>query len=327
MRVGLIGMGNMGSAIGNLVAKNGFEVIGWEHNPDVVYEINNERVNSRYLPGIDLSPKLSATTELQRVGESCDIVFVAIPSVFIKATLEPIREHLREDVILVNMTKGIDRETGLTSFQTITALFPTRRKVMLSGPSIANEFAREMPTVVVLAGEQRNDLLTVARVLDSDCFRTRFSDDAIGVELGGILKNIYTIGLGLFDGKKITSVNFRAVYLTIAMEEIARIGVAMGAKIETFLYLAGIGDLLATSLSQHSHNRKMGEYLAHGLSLAEIEEKMGVLSEGYNTLQIVLYIAEKLHVSMPLAKGLWDVINGRYEAEKFIKSFIRDFVE
>ena len=327
MRVGLIGMGNMGSAIGNLVAKNGFEVIGWEHNPDVVYEINNERVNSRYLPGIDLSPKLSATTELQRVGESCDIVFVAIPSVFIKATLEPIREHLREDVILVNMTKGIDRETGLTSFQTITALFPTRRKVMLSGPSIANEFAREMPTVVVLAGEQRNDLLTVARVLDSDCFRTRFSDDAIGVELGGILKNIYTIGLGLFDGKKITSVNFRAVYLTIAMEEIARIGVAMGAKIETFLYLAGIGDLLATSLSQHSHNRKMGEYLAYGLSLAEIEEKMGVLSEGYNTLQIVLYIAEKLHVSMPLAKGLWDVINGRYEAEKFIKSFIRDFVE
>lgn len=327
MRVGLIGMGNMGSAIGNLVAKNGFEVIGWEHNPDVVYEINNERVNSRYLPGIDLSPKLSATTELKRVGESCDIVFVAIPSVFIKATLEPIREHMSEDVILVNMTKGIDRETGLTSFQTITLLFPTRRKVMLSGPSIANEFAREMPTVVVLAGEQRDDLLSVARVLDSECFRTRFSDDAIGVELGGILKNIYTIGLGLFDGKKITSVNFRAVYLTIAMEEIARIGVAMGAKIETFLYLAGIGDLLATSLSQHSHNRKMGEYLAHGLSLAEIEEKMGVLSEGYNTIQIVLYIAEKLHVSMPLAKGLWDVINGRYEAEKFIKAFIRDFVE
>ena len=195
---------------------------------------------------------------------------------------------------------------------------------MLSGPSIANEFAREMPTVVVIAGERRNDMLKVAHVLDNECFRTRFSDDATGVELGGILKNIYTIGLGLFDGKEITSVNFRAVYLTIAMEEIARIGVAMGAKIETFLYLAGIGDLLATSLSQHSHNRQLGEYLAHGYSLAEIKEKMGVLPEGFNTLQIVLYIAEKLHISMPLARGLWDVIHGRYEADKFIKAFIKD---
>ena len=198
---------------------------------------------------------------------------------------------------------------------------------MLSGPTIANEFAREMPTVVVLASERPNDLLKVAQVLDNDHFRTRFSDDASGVELGGILKNIYTIGLGLFDGKQITSVNFRAVYLTIAMEEIARIGEAMGAKIETFLYLAGIGDLLATSLSQHSHNRQLGEYLAHGLSLEEIKEKMGVLPEGFNTLKTVLYIAEKLHISMPLARGLWDVIHGRYEADKFIKAFIKDFVD
>jgi glycerol-3-phosphate dehydrogenase (NAD(P)+) len=141
------------------------------------------------------------------------------------------------------------------------------------------------------------------------------------------LKNIYTIGLGLFDGQEITSVNFRSVYLTIAMEEIARIGVAMGAKIETFLYLSGIGDLLATSMSEHSHNRQLGEYLAYGYSLEEIKDKMGVLPEGYNTLQIILNIAEKMHISIPLAKGLWDVIHGRYQPDKFIQAFIKDFVE
>ncbi len=327
MLVGLIGLGNMGTAVANLVASNGYDVLGWEFDSEVVDEVNDIGKNSRYLPGIDLSPNLRATSEIQKVASGCELIFVAIPSVFIRPTLEPTQEILREDVIIVNMAKGIDGETGLTSFQTIGSLFPNNRKVMLSGPSIANEFARDMPTVVVIAGERRNDMLKVAHVLDNECFRTRFSDDATGVELGGILKNIYTIGLGLFDGKQITSVNFRAVYLTIAMEEIARIGVAMGAKIETFLYLAGIGDLLATSLSQHSHNRQLGEYLAHSYSLAEIKEKMGVLPEGFNTLQIVLYVAEKLHISMPLARGLWDVIHGRYEADKFIKAFIKDFVE
>lgn len=327
MRVGLIGMGNMGTAIANLIAVNGFEVLGWEHNSSVVDEINDQGVNSRYLPGIDLDSKLRATNDIVSVAGSSDLIFIAIPSAFIKATLEPLQDHMPEEHIVVNMAKGIDRVTGLTSFQTIGSIFPGNRKVMLSGPTIANEFARGMATVVVLASERRDDLLQVAHVLDNECFRTRFSDDTIGVELGGILKNIYTIGLGLFDGKEITSVNFRSVYLTIAMEEIARIGVAMGARIETFLYLAGIGDLLATSMSQHSHNRQLGEYLAYGYSLEEIKGKMGVLPEGFNTLQIVLYIAEKMHISLPLAKGLWDVIHGRYQADKFIKAFIKDFVE
>ncbi len=327
MLVGLIGLGNMGTAIANLIASNGFEVLGWEYDLKVVSEINDQGKNSRYLPGINLSHNLKATSEINQVASSCEIIFIAIPSVFIRPTLEPVQGILSQNATIVNMAKGIDANTGLTSFQTIGSLFPTNRKVMLSGPTIANEFAREMPTVVVLASVRPNDLLKVSQVLDNDHFRTRFSDDASGVELGGILKNIYTIGLGLFDGKQITSVNFRAVYLTIAMEEIARIGEAMGAKIETFLYLAGIGDLLATSLSQHSHNRQLGEYLAHGLSLEEIKEKMGVLPEGFNTLKTVLYIAEKLHISMPLARGLWDVIHGRYEADKFIKAFIKDFVD
>ena len=327
MHTGIIGLGNLGTAIGNQIAANGHHVTGWEYNPDVALEINQRRTNTRFLPGIDLHPDLCATTDLGEVFAKSEVVFISIPSAFVKTTLLLIRQQVGPHVLLVNLAKGIDGETGLTSFQTISNLFPANRRVMLSGPSIANEFARQMPTVVVIAGQSKSDLLLVARLLENDTFRTRFSTDEIGVELGGILKNIYAIGLGLFDGKQITSINFRAVYLTLAIEEITSIGVSMGAKIETFLYLSGIGDLLATSLSEHSHNRRMGELLAQDLSLAQIEQKMGVAPEGYNTLRSMLYIAEKLHVAMPLAKGLWDVIHGRYTAEKFITSFIRDFVE
>jgi len=327
MRTGIIGLGNLGSAVANLVAGNGHQMVGWEYNAAVVDEINRQHTNGKYLPDVVMHQNLTATADLAAVFQNTEVVFIAIPSVFVQRSLQPLRGQIAPEIVLVNMAKGIDGATGLTSFQTLSGMFPDNPRVMLSGPSIANEFAQQLPTVVVVAGQNKADLMRVARALDNDHFRTRFSDDEIGVELGGILKNIYAIGLGLFDGEQITSVNFRSVYLTLAIEEITRIGVALGAKVETFLYLSGIGDLLATSLSGHSHNRRMGELLAQGLSRAAIEKEMGVTPEGYNTLRSMLYIAEKMHVAMPLAKGLWDVINSRYSANKFIHSFIRDFVE
>jgi glycerol-3-phosphate dehydrogenase (NAD(P)+) len=327
--VGLVGLGNLGTAIANLVTTNCCGVVGWEYDNEVVDEINTRHTNNRFLPGIELSPHLVATDDVHEVFQKSQIVFIAIPSKFIRPTLQPVLDAgtATRHTIMVNMAKGIDANTGLTAFQTVRDLFPENPCVMLSGPSIANEFAHGLPTIVVLASRDRAHLVPVARVLDTRHFRTRFSDDAVGVELGGLLKNIYAIGLGLFDGKEITSVNFRSVYLTIALEEMTRIGVALGAQAETFAYLSGLGDLLATSLSEHSHNRRLGEYLSQDLALETIQERMGVLPEGYNTLRIILDIAEKLHVSLPLAKGLWDVIQAQLEAETFIFSFIRDFVD
>ena len=327
MIVGLVGLGNLGSAIANLAANNGHPVIGWEYNSEVVDEINQAHTNAAYLPGIDLSPDIEATTDLSRVWQETSLVFIALPSVFIERTLAPGRSLVPTSTIIVNMAKGIQADTGQTSFQVMRQLFPHNRLVMLSGPSIATEFARGLPTVVVIASDHMSNLVPVASVLDNRSFRTRFSADTIGVELGGILKNIYAIGLGLFDGADIRSVNFRAAYLTLALEEITRLGVAMGAMAETFSYLAGLGDLMATSLSTHSHNRHLGEQLAKGRTLAEVKTEMQVLPEGYNTLKVTLFIAEKMHVSLPLAKGLWDVINGRYQAQQFIDAFIRDFVD
>jgi glycerol-3-phosphate dehydrogenase (NAD(P)+) len=327
VKVGLIGLGNVGTAIANLIASNGYRVLGWEYHEAVVTEINTQQVNTRFLAGVKLNPDLTATTNLDEVVAQSDVLFLGIPSLFIRKTLEPVSNRIPDRTILVNLAKGVDQETGLTAFQTLSVLLPHHHRMMLAGPAIANEFARGMPTVVVLAGSPLPDQLQVARLLDNPYFRTRLSDDAIGVELGGILKNIYTIGLGLFDGRRITSVNFRSVYLTIALEEITRIGVALGGRAETFAYLAGLGDLLATSLSEHSHNRRMGELLAEGHTLDKVKEVMGVVPEGYNTMKFALSIAEKLHVPLPLAKGLWDVIHGTSSTERFIYSFTKDFVE
>ena len=326
-KIGVIGLGNMGCATANLIASNGYDVIAWEYNKDVVSEVNEKHENKRFLPDIKLSERLRATSNINELFENCKIIFIAIHTRFIRATLSRVKSLVSDDVVFVNLAKGIEPETGLTTCQLLKELFPENKIIMLSGASIANEFSRGMATVVVLAGEDRETLLKISRLLDNDYFRTRFSDDITGVELGGILKNIYAVGLGIFDGKGIKSINFRSAYLTIALEEMTRLGVALGAKKETFFYFSGLADLIATSMSEHSHNRTLGELLAKGYKLEEIEKKMGVIPEGYNTLKYMLYIAEKHHVSLPLAKNLWEVMNARESVDRFIRTFIRDFLE
>ena len=323
MHVGFIGLGNFGTAVANLAALNGYRVTGWEFHADVVQAINETHINERFLAGISLSPALEATSDLRAVARTSDVLFVAIPSAYIRSTLEPVRDLVGPETLIVNLAKGMDKKTGQTAFQLLSDVFPENSKALLSGPSIANEFARGIPTTVVLAGADRKDLLLIARILDTDTFRTRFSEDVIGVELGGILKNMYAIGLGMFDGIGIESINFRATYLTLGLEEIARFGTAMGGRVESFLYLAGVGDLLATSMSEHSHNRHFGELLGSGHGLQAIEADMGVLPEGYGTIQQVLYMAEKMHVDVPLARGLWDVMEGTTPAAAYIDAIVR----
>lgn len=324
MTVGVVGLGNMGTAMANLIASNGHRVIGWEYHARIVDEINRDHVNSRFLPGVMLHVNLTATPSLHDIVPTCDVVFIAVPSSYLRATLEPVIDQLQGEVVLVNLAKGIEQQTGLTAFQMLTRLFPRQRRIMMGGPAIANEFSRGMPTVVVLAGTGDPELRRVSSLLETTYFRTRYSDDEIGVELGGILKNVYAIGLGMLDEKGVTSRDFWSVYLTLALEEMAHIGVRLGAKRDTFFSLAGMGDLLATSLSAHSHNRTLGELIAKGFTVEAIGRQMGVLPEGYHTMTTLRHLAEKHHMAIPLASGLWDVVEGRCDVEGFLDHCMRD---
>jgi len=168
MRAGMIGFGNLGSAVANMIAWNGYDVLGWEYNPSVVEEVNSLHTNNSYLQGVPLDPRLKATKDLNEVFAACEIVFLAIPSIYIQSTLGGLAGQVDKRVIIVNMAKGIDRQTGLTAFQTVASIFPSNPKIMLSGPAIANEFAHQKPTVVVLAGSEFDCMLKIAHMMDND---------------------------------------------------------------------------------------------------------------------------------------------------------------
>jgi glycerol-3-phosphate dehydrogenase (NAD(P)+) len=325
MKIGMIGLGNMGTAIANNIARNGHKVVGWDYFQDVADEVNKSHKNTKCLKCISkLSPNLSAATDVNKVLADKDIVFVALPSTYIINVLNnTCNTVISPSTIVVNLSKGLEETTYRTSSELLKTVFCQNEIIVLSGPSIANEFARDLPCGVVLAGKSRETLYKVAQVVETAKFRTRFSDDVIGVEWSGILKNIYAIGLGIIHGAKIDSINFEAAYLTRALEEMADLIEALGGHKKSVYYLAGLGDLIATSLSEHSHNRMLGELLAKGLTFDQAKKKMGVLPEGLKALRVATYLAEKYHTAMPVAEGIHRVIEGDLKPLDLVNKFMR----
>ncbi len=320
MKVSIIGLGNLGSAVAYVVAGNGHNVRCWEYDAAVVDEVNSQHRNQRYLADRVLPATVTATTAVAEVLVDTELVFITLPARFIEAVLTPHIALLNGDISLVNMAKGINPETGETAFQLLSRLFPAHPRVMLAGPSLANEFVRGVSTGLVAASDHGEAIERVQLALNNAHFFVQASNDPVGVELGGILKNIYALGMGMFaDG----GMNFTGAYLTQALAEMKTLGVALAARSETFDGLAGIGDLIATSLSDHSHNRTMGGLVAEGLSLAEVEQRMGILPEGYHTLSIALSLASERQVAMPVASLLDAVIRGERAASTFQDAFVQ----
>lgn len=320
MSTGIIGMGNMGSALANLIANNGHAVIGWEYDESVVEQINRQH-SSRYLPGIRLSGRIAATHELTDVISQCQVIFITLPSRFIETTLKPVIAQLPASTIVVNIAKGLDAASGETAFNRLTRLLPNNRCVHLSGPSIANEYARGMPTAVALASHHPGILPSLSALLDCMHFKTQHSTDPTGVELGGVLKNIYALGLGLLSAEA-DNINFKGAYLTMALQEMQALGVALGAQPGSFLGIAGVGDLIATALSEHSHNVHMGKLLASGKPVEAVEQAVGTLPEGYYTLLAALQLARQHGIQIPLAASLLDVIKQRCQPAEVIQQVI-----
>ncbi len=309
MRFGILGAGAWGTALALVVRRGGGEALIWAHEADVVQSINDEHANPRFLPGVALDPAIRATTTLEDLARF-DAVLVVTPAQHLRSALGQLAPHLKDATPLVLCAKGIEQETGLLMSELATSLAPRQPLAVLSGPSFAHEVAHELPTAVVLASKARDLGGVLADALASRRFRPYLSDDPIGAELGGAIKNVLAIAAGIVEGARLGD-NARAALITRGLAEMLRLGLAKGARSETMTGLSGLGDLVLTCTGGQSRNHGLGVALGQGKSLAEALGPGPAVVEGVATAAAVVRLASRLAVEMPIAAAVDAVLRGR----------------
>lgn len=310
MKVAVLGAGGWGTTLAILLHYNGHDVTLWEHKKSYAKQLNSSRENIVYLPNVRIPPEILITNNLKDACYNKNLIVLAIPSQYIRGVIEKLEFKLIKNSILVNVSKGIENKTLLTISQVITNVFPQIKKkqlAVLSGPSHAEEVSKRIPTAVVVASEDIETAKTVQIAFMNSFFRVYASTDLIGVELGGAFKNVIAIGAGIIDGAGFGD-NTKAAIMTRGIAEITRLGLAMGAKLETFAGLSGMGDLIVTCMSKHSRNRYVGEQIGKGLKLKEILKKMIMIAEGVETTRSVVNLAKKLKIETPIANEVYKIL-------------------
>lgn len=306
LRLSFLGGGSFGTAMSNLAARNGCDSTLWVRNKRTVKSLHKTRVNKKYLPDYTLDDRLKYEHDLKAAVEDKDIIFVAVPSSAFRETLKKIRPYLTGQSV-VSLTKGMEKDTFCLMSDIIKQELPEVNYGVMSGPNLAVEIMQNMPSASVIASESEFLRHAVQSALHSAFFRVFASDDVKGVELGGALKNIYAIAMGMAASYSVGE-NTKAMLLTRALAEMSRFGVASGANPLTFLGLSGVGDLYATCSSELSRNYRIGNMLGKGMSLEAAIKKLGQTAEGVNTIQQVHEKATKLGIYMPITHALYAVI-------------------
>lgn len=304
MEIAVVGSGGWGTAISMLLHENRHEVtlISWsqEESENLARTLTNP-----FLPGVDLPEDIRYTADPAAVKE-CTLVVVVPPSFAIRSTAEKIAPYLRPDVILVSATKGIEPDTGKRMSE-IVAEVTGKKVVVLSGPSHAEEVSRRVPTGVVAACEDRLMAEIVQEVFMNEHFRVYTSSDPLGVELGAAMKNVIALCAGVCDGLGYGD-NTKALLMTRGLTEVARLGMKLGSRTDTFAGLAGIGDLIVTCTSMHSRNRRAGILIGNGMAVDEAMKEVGSVVEGYYATQAVKLLADRMGVDMPITQAAYRVL-------------------
>ncbi|WP_248925410.1 NAD(P)H-dependent glycerol-3-phosphate dehydrogenase [Paenibacillus hamazuiensis] len=309
-KVSVLVAGSWGTALASVLADNERDVTLWSRNGQQVDEINTSHTNIRFLPDVSLSPRIRATRSMEEAVSGAEAVIVVAPSAAMKDVASAMRPFLQPETLLIHATKGFEAES-LDRMSTVIAKalpeYDSRRIVVLSGPSHAEEVIRRSPTTVVVASELPDAAEHAQDLLINSYFRVYTNSDVVGVEVGGALKNIIALGAGLSDGLGFGD-NAKAALVTRGLAEISRLGSAMGGNPLTFSGLAGVGDLIVTCTSKHSRNWRAGSMLAQGLSLDEVLARMGMVVEGVKTTQAAYRLARRYDVEMPIAAELHRVL-------------------
>ena len=303
MRIAIVGAGNFGTAIANIVARGGIDVHLWMRDEAQLADIREHGENRRYLPGHALDRRVLPTADLEAAVGASELVFVTVPSASFRTVANDLKAVAQPDTGVISATKGIDASGFQLMSQILEQALPKARIGVISGPNLAEEMADGRFTGTVVASRHGELRSTVQDVLKSPTFRVYTSEDVYGVELGGALKNIYAVVCGLATALDVGQ-NALAMLVTRSLAEMGRFAVALGANPLTFLGLAGVGDLFATCTSPLSRNFQLGAKLAQGASLEEAMTDLGKLAEGVNTVRVVCAKSAELGVYMPLACAL-----------------------
>ena len=308
LKAALLGGGSWGTTVASLIARNA-PVTLWARDEATVHEINTEHSNTKYLPGARLSSKLVATQSIEEAVAPCDVLVMGVPSQHFRSVLQQAREHLRPWVPVNSLTKGLELSTGLRMTEVIQEEMPGHPVGVLTGPNLAREIIQGQAAASVMAMEDEIIVRELQQLFHSGLFRVYTNTDLVGCELGGVLKNIIAIAVGMGDGQGAGD-NTRSALITRGLAEIIRLGVAMGGRPETFSGLAGMGDLIATCTSAQSRNHHVGFELGKGRSLEEIIEEMVMVAEGVKSAPTVMALGKKYGVKMPITRDVLSVLEG-----------------
>ena len=310
MKIGVVGAGSWGTALANLLACKGFPVDLWVFEEEVQQQIMDRRENEIFLPGIRLSDNLVPSNDIGSVVADKDFLVTVVPSHLVRTVAGEMAPLVSPDTIVVSASKGIENKTHLTMTQVLAEMMPSLSPdnfSVLSGPSFAREVATDVPTVVTVAGRDPEVAMRVQHIFATPYFRVYTSDDPMGVELGGAVKNVIAIAAGIIDGLGL-GLNTRAALITRGQTEIRRLGLKLGANPRTFTGLAGIGDLILTCTGDLSRNHTVGKKIGQGKSLKAILSEMRMVAEGVKTSKSVYNLARKLEVEMPISSEIYHVL-------------------
>jgi glycerol-3-phosphate dehydrogenase (NAD(P)+) len=302
----VIGGGSWGTAQANLLAQKGHPVRLWIHNRRLADNIEQQRENVTYLPGVKLAESIQICTSIEQALGGMELVVMAVPSLYLRIIAQQMKPYISPQAIIISTTKGIEQKTLLRMSQVVAQELPARVGV-LSGPSFAMEVAKHTPTAVVAASADPRVAKTIQSLFHTSFFRVYTNDDPLGTELGGALKNIIALATGVSDGLGFGQ-NTRSALITRSLMEITRLGSAMGAKPITFLGLAGVGDLVLTCTGDLSRNRRVGLQIGRGQKLNQILADMKMVAEGVNTTKSAMGLAEKYGVEMPITRQVYAVL-------------------
>ncbi|MBT6045185.1 MAG: NAD(P)-dependent glycerol-3-phosphate dehydrogenase [Candidatus Scalindua sp.] len=320
-KIAVLGTGGWGTALSLVLHSKGHNVTLWGSTPDYVEFLKKHRVNKKYLKDIPLPPDLQITPDLESAQKDANIIVVAIPTPYVRKTLQPLKNSYITGTPIVSVIKGIENETLMRGSEILSDVLGGPPIALLLGPSHAEEVARKLPTTVVVTSEDIKLATEIQEIFITEYFRVYTNSDVVGVEIGTSVKNVIAIAAGICDGLGFGD-NSKAALITRGLAEATRLGVAMGGRRDTFSGLAGLGDLIPTCVSPYGRNRLVGELIAKGKKLSQVLKEMDQFAEGILTTKSVCELARKYNVEMPITKEIFNVLYKDKDPMKAVKELM-----